>query len=317
MEIATGIHRIETAFGERINAVYYLNGAERSLLVDTGTRHSAAAIVAAIEDLGGRPPDYVVNTHCDWDHAAGNGTIRAAAPDAAFVAHVRDRAMIEDVDLLIDQRYGEFADDHGFDESDESKAAVRDGTSTTSVDIAITGGEEFRLEPGWTVTILHTPGHSHGSISVHDPRSSAVIVGDAVLGSAVPLASGDPAFPPTYRYVDDYLTTAERLAAIQPDLLLTGHYPVYEAGAALEFLAETRAFVEKVEGELEGAISSGEPRGLLDVAESISGSLGTWPQEAAGALLFPLTGHVERMVADGRAVATRSPDGRVRYGWVA
>lgn len=318
MEVADGIHRIETAFAGRTNAVHYLWGEHRSMLVDATTRTSATDVLAAIDALGAPLPHYVVSTHSDWDHVGGNGTIRAAAPAAIFVAHLADRRMIEHVDVMIDDRYGEFAHDHGFDESDESKQAVRDGTAETLLDVAVVGGEEFQLGPDWTVTLRHTAGHSRGSISVDDPRSDCLIVGDAVLGAAVPLSSGAPAFPPTYRYLDDYLGTVDWMRSRAPELLLTGHYPVYTASAVTEFLEETREFTERAEAALEAALRTGEPRGLLEVAAALSAELGDWPAAAAPALLFPLSGHLDRMLADRRVRAIREQsDGQLRYKWTS
>jgi glyoxylase-like metal-dependent hydrolase (beta-lactamase superfamily II) len=316
VEVAAGIHRIETEFAGRVNAVYYLWGEQRSLLVDTTTKQTAPEVLARIGELGAPIPSYVLNTHSDWDHVAGNGVIRDAAPVSTFIAHLRDRRMIEHVDVMIDERYSEFAHDHGFDETEESKAAVRDGTSETTIDLAVTGGEQLRLGPDWTVTVLHTPGHSHGSISVDDPRSNCLIVGDAVLGAAVPLASGAPAFPPTYRYLDDYLATIDELAHRAPGLLLTSHYPVYSGAEVTAFLDASRDFTVRAEQLLIEELSGGAARPLLEIAESMSANLGRWPSQSASALLFPLSGHLERLVARGQVQPSRTANyGRACYTW--
>lgn len=89
------------------------------------------------------------------------------------------------------------------------------------------------------VTILHVPGHSPGHIAVHDPLNRALIIGDASLGATVPTADNRPAFPPTYRDVDDYVASAELIRLLHPDLILTAHYPVYEGDATTAFLDET------------------------------------------------------------------------------
>lgn len=316
MEVAPGIERIEVPFGDRINAVYLLTGSRRSLLVDTTTNDTAGQVLDACADAGARTPTWVVTTHSDWDHAAGNGVIRDSSPDSQLLCHEQDRAMIEDVELMIADRYSEFAHHHGFDETDESKDAIRAGTSQTWMDISLTGGEQFDLGDRH-VQVLHTPGHSNGSISILDPQNAAMIVGDAVLGNAVPLADGAPAFPPTYRYLDDYLATTAGIRQQAPSLLLTSHYPIYSGTAAMEFLDETRRFTDRVEAALIDALRRvAEPVGLLEVATAVSPDLGDWPAAAAPALLFPLHGHLERLLAAGTVTPLRElADTITRYRW--
>lgn len=318
MEVAPGIHRIETSFGDRTNAVYLLSGSRRSLLIDTTTKDTAGQVLDACAKLGAGSPSWVITTHADWDHAAGNGVIRQRSPDSRLCCHQSDRAMIEDIELMIDDRYGEFAVVHGYDESPEAKDAIRAGTAQTTMDLSLTGGERFDLGDGWQVEVLHTPGHSRGSVSVVDPRSNAVIVGDAVLGAAVPLSDGSPAFPPTYRYLDPYLATIDGLAELAPDLLLTSHYPIYRGSQVGEFLDQSRHFTERVEAALTTTLAgSADPIGLLEVASLISADLGDWPAAATPALLFPLHGHLERQLAAGKVTPVpEDQDTLTRYRWV-
>lgn len=319
MEVAEGIHRISTPFAGRVNAVYLLVGSRAALLVDTATKETAAAYIGGYTDRLALPADrvrYVLNTHSDWDHMAGNGQVRALFPRAVFCAHELDRPMIEDVDRMITQRYGEFAEPHGHDETDESKDAVRNGSEAVPVDIGLTGGETIDLGSGWRVTVLHTPGHSWGSVSVYDPRSGTVIIGDAVLGEAVPTATGDPAFPPTYRYVDTYLSTIDLLRQLAPGTLLTSHYQIYQDGAVDEFLLASRNFVSRVDQAVRARLAgAGAPATMADLIAGVNPTLGHWPQEAAPALHFPLSGHLERLVAHGQVHAGRRADGRVEYAW--
>ena len=123
-------------------------------------------------------------------------------------------------------------------------------------------------------------------------------------------ADGAPAFPPTYRYVDTYLASAQRIAAVRPNLLLTSHYPVYEGAAAAEFMAESRAFVDRVDHALIKAIEA--ERTLRELTELLAPDLGTWPAEACAYACFPFLGHLERLVHYGRAQTGRR-EGQLTY----
>jgi len=65
-----------------------------TFLVDTGIAVSKAKIQAAIAALGGGPVRLAVNTHWHWDHADGNGWVRAGGGHVlarpATIAHLSD-----------------------------------------------------------------------------------------------------------------------------------------------------------------------------------------------------------------------------------
>ena len=77
MEVAPGIHRIESVLGPRPFSQYLLRD-ERALLVDTGVKETPAEVILPF--LDGVQPDLVLNTHADVDHYGGNAAIKDAAP---------------------------------------------------------------------------------------------------------------------------------------------------------------------------------------------------------------------------------------------
>jgi glyoxylase-like metal-dependent hydrolase (beta-lactamase superfamily II) len=319
VEIADGIHRIETPLGDRVNCVYLLAGTRSALLFDTAIGPAIGSHIEPYLARAGVEPGrlrYVVNSHCDWDHHGGNGAVRDLAPAAALCCHELDRPLIEDADLLFARRYDELAAD-GITEPATTRGFVAANTRQVPMDIGLSGGERFYLGSGWAVDLLHTPGHSRGHVSIYDPRSRTAVVGDAVLGSAVLLADGSPAFPPTYRYVDTYLATVQRLQAMRADQVVTAHYPVYRGLDVAEFLGETRAFADRVEAALRKELAvAAEPVTMTTLTERLGPRLGQWPGEAHQFLSQPLLGHLERLERYG-LVHRSQADGRTAYAWTA
>lgn len=312
MEITRGIHRIEAPLGERFNALYLMVGSEASLLVDTGLAPDIEGTLLPYLDSIDHAPErirYVVNTHSDFDHMGGNGALSEAIPSAVLMCGEFDRPMVEDLEKMISERYGEFAADHGLDDTDETKAWIRENAVSVPVDIGLTGGERFHLGDGWHVEILHTPGHSLGSISVWDPSSRSLAIGDAVLWNAVLLADGAPAFPPTYRYVETYVATIQRLHGMAIDHLLTSHYPLYEGSAVAGFLDQSRAYVDHVDTTLREQLQGDAPLTLAQLTRALGPALGDWPDPTSQYLCYPLLGHLERLERQGLVSRTRS-DGR-------
>jgi glyoxylase-like metal-dependent hydrolase (beta-lactamase superfamily II) len=318
MEVARGIHRIEAPLGDRIVCLYLFVGEEKVLLVDTGIddtpRTSLAPYLSSIE-LTPERIDYVLISHADLDHMGGNATLRELAPNALFLCHALDRAQIESIDRIIDERYGEFAADHGIADSDETKAWTRANARGVPIDLALTGGETIRLGPNWSVEVLHTPGHSRGHVSVHDPRSRAVVIADSTLWNAVLTKNGEPAFPPTYRYVETYLATLHRFQGMAIETLLTSHYPIYRGPAVAEFLGESRAFADRFDAALREELqSAAAPRTTLELIATLNPRLGRWPDAGSPFLVHPLIGHLERLQQYGLISAERR-GGVIEWRW--
>jgi glyoxylase-like metal-dependent hydrolase (beta-lactamase superfamily II) len=320
MEVAEGIYRIEAPLGERTNSLYLYVG-DAVLLVDTGLDSTPADVLtAALAEvgLGWDRITYVLNTHSDMDHMGGNASVRELAPGTRILCHDLDRRMIEDLEAMISDRYSEFTLDHGIEDSDETRAWYRANARSVPVDVGLRGGENIRLAGDWVVEIIHTPGHTWGSVCVLDPRSRSVAIGDAVLWNAVILADGTPAFPPTYRYVDTYESSVRGLIGLGPSLLLPSHYPVQQGEAVAGFLHESLAFIDRAEAALRVAlVDASDGLSLAELCQDLGPILGAWPDSSNQALAYPLLGHLERLVAFGSVEATKADDGRLRYRWVA
>lgn len=316
MEIAPGIHRIEAPLGERFVAVYLLVEKDDALLIDTGMDDTPQRYIAPYLDQIGVAPNrirYVLTSHADFDHTAGNRSLQEMAPGALFLCHALDQAMVEDIELMITDRYGEFAADHGIDETEESKQFIRNSSRHVPVNVTVSGGETIRLGSQWQVEVLHAPGHSRGHLSVYDARSQTLIICDATLGNAVLFKNGNPAFPPTYRYVDTYVATMNRFRGMAVKTLLTSHYPIYTGAGVAEFLAESRAYVDRVDQALLTAIAgAATPPTMRELCTTLGPQLGEWPDAASIYLVNPFQGHLERLVQYG-VVTTERRDGLMTY----
>jgi glyoxylase-like metal-dependent hydrolase (beta-lactamase superfamily II) len=313
LELAPGLHRIEAPLGERFVACYLIVGGDAALLVDTGVEATPPGSILPYADSIGLAPErirWIVVTHCDVDHMGGNAAAAELLPQATVVAHEDDVELIEDVERIVNERYSEFARQHGIDIDDEMKSWCRQVARAAPVDLRVTGlGETIRLGGDRLVELTATPGHSPGSLSVWDPPNRAAIVGDAVLGSSVRLADGRPAFPPTYRQLEDYRWTLTQLETYRPQFLLTSHDPVMEGDAANAFLDESRAFTHHLERELLASLADGRGRTTRQLIDELAPKLGEWPQQAWQFLAFPLLGHLEDLASDGLLAATSGQDG--------
>jgi glyoxylase-like metal-dependent hydrolase (beta-lactamase superfamily II) len=309
MEVAPGIHRIESILGPRPFSQYLLRG-ERTLLVDTGVKETPGDVILPWLAAAGLDPaglDLVLVSHADVDHFGGNEAIRTVAPHALVCAHAADVPWIEDSERIMRERYGWYTA-HGIGYPPEVATWLRDAMGAdTPVDVRLQGGEVFRLAPGLDVHVLHLPGHTAGHLGLWEPASRTAIVMDAVMAKGLLDTEGNVIHPSPYFDAAAYEGSVRLLQSLEPQRLLTAHYDVIEGPAVARFLDDTSEFVRTaravVADELAqaGEVTLGQ---LLERADPRLGPFTSMPNELAG----PLRAHLRELVAAGRA--EESPDGR-------
>jgi glyoxylase-like metal-dependent hydrolase (beta-lactamase superfamily II) len=283
MEVAPGIHRIESSLGARFMAQYLLVGEARRLLVDTGMPDTpAGALRPYLESigLGLDAVDDVLISHADLDHSGGNRALRALHPRARFACHELDRHWIESNHAMVSENYL-WHEPHGFEGPDEAgrRELLAMCGGDAPIDEGLQGGETLRLGDDWRVEILHLPGHTFGHLGVWDPRSRAAIVIDAVLERGIYGNDGTLLIPPRIYDLAGYRRTIERVKALEPELLLTAHYPVMDAGEARAFLDRSLAFTVDVEQAVQTERASGTS-GLLELTRLMDARFGPYPEFA-------------------------------------
>jgi glyoxylase-like metal-dependent hydrolase (beta-lactamase superfamily II) len=291
MEVAPGIHRIEGDLGERYVCQYLLVGAERTLLVDTGLRDMPRDVIAPhLERLGRSFADVddVLTSHADVDHCGGNASLRALAPRARVLCGEADRPWIESNAAMLGGNY-RWYEAYGFGPAPEDVAFLeRELGGDAPVDVGLRGGETLRLGPGRRLEVLALPGHTLGHLGVWDPATGTALILDAALADGVRDRAGRRLIPPRYSTASGYEATIRRLRALDPDLLLTAHWPVMDREAARDFLDTSLEFVQRTRR----AVQAGARRGLT----------GLWPlTQAVDEEVGPFPAFTHELAASVRA----------------
>jgi glyoxylase-like metal-dependent hydrolase (beta-lactamase superfamily II) len=264
MEVADGIHRIEQDLGERYVAQYLVAG---ELLVDTGLRDMPRAIDAA--------PDAVFISHADVDHCGGDRAARERWPHARFLCGEADRAWIESNAAMLAGNY-RWYEAYGFGPAPEDVAFLEHQLGGDApIDIGLRGGETLRVGDR-RLEVLALPGHTPGHLGLWDAATGAAIVIDAVLSDGVYDRAGRRLIPPRYYDAAAYEATIRRLRALDPELLLTAHYPVMERAQAREFLDRSLEFVRAVRA----AVRAAGTTELRAATEAVDAALGPFPDFA-------------------------------------
>lgn len=177
MQVAPSVHALRHSFTipaapnvtlERFVYSYIIFG-ETITLIDTGVAGCERTLFETIRSAGRDPSEIalIVLTHSHPDHIGAARAVREAT-GCSIAAHPAERAWIEDIELQNRERTVP-----GF--------AVLVG-GAVQIDHVLEDGD--CIEPDETraadLQVLHTPGHSPGSISLLMPADGILFSGDAV-----------------------------------------------------------------------------------------------------------------------------------------
>jgi glyoxylase-like metal-dependent hydrolase (beta-lactamase superfamily II) len=308
MEIAPDVHLVPGVVGTRPLQLYFLQGSDRRILLDTGCASDPEHLIfpyLRTIGLDSSDIDMVINTHSDLDHCGGNHTVKKANPLVQLTCGEQDRKLIENPKVMWDLRYDAYDKQHGIHYDQQScKWILGSLGQAQPIDYTWRGGERLHLGSEWYVEIHHTPGHSAGHLSIFDPRSRTMMSGDAVQGSVYLDIGGNPALCPTYVHVDSYLSTIQYLESLSLDRLATCHWPLKEGDQVRLFLEDSRRFVQLADRVLLAGLAEREQGATLrDLITYAGPLLGAWPRLVDQELVYALAGHMDRLVHEDRVIA--------------
>ncbi len=308
MNLWPGVYRIESDFNGNALCMVLLRGSEKTVLIDTGVPETPErAIFPYLRGIGVDPSeiDMVILTHASADHFGGVAAIRQVAPKVRVIAHRLDVDSISSIAHHLDENFTR-ASDLGYPWSEMAFRITQELFGPPQpVDWAVDGGETLDLGGGWIITLVHTPGHTPGHLSVWDPRHSAVYLGDALLGRGVVALDGHLASPPPYFDVDDYLGSVATIRALHPHTLLATHYPLMTGDAVTAFLDASEAFVRQCATALVDLLAGMKSLSYAEAVSSLEACIGP-PGEVWRLTAYA---HLDHLVRTGRAAFVETSTG--------
>ena len=200
MQITDHVHALRIPFQvhlptgitlERFVCTFMILG-ERISLVDSGVAASETFIFEYLRKAGRKPEeiDLLVLTHSHPDHIGAAKAIREKTC-CVVAAHGAEKGWIEDVDL-------------------QSKERPVPGFHTlvggsVPVGRSLADGDVIELWNGHSLKVIHTPGHSAGSICLHFEKERALFSADTV-----PI----PGEIPIYEDIVESVRSLERLKGL-------------------------------------------------------------------------------------------------------
>jgi glyoxylase-like metal-dependent hydrolase (beta-lactamase superfamily II) len=270
-------------------------GEREVLVVDTNYLPSSAdADIALIRSWTDKPVRWVLNTHWHNDHVGGNHNYRLAWPGAEVVAHDETRRMMDSRVRSYVRRF--IAPDSTFGRQREAlrrtaetglddKGASVDGAARATAAASLARLERARaefssivIEPpsvtfetglridlgGRVVELKHLGrGNTGGDVVAWLPAERILVAGDLV-DHPVPYAFGG--------YPTEWAGTLDRLAALDPVLVVPGHGEILRGKAYIERVATLLRNVRQQVNELlernGGGFTLEEVQKAIDLSEA-------------------------------------------------
>jgi glyoxylase-like metal-dependent hydrolase (beta-lactamase superfamily II) len=219
----------------------FITGDQTTLVIDTGANAAAASTIHGYASIA-RPSNglLVLDTERHFDHIGGNGYFRDRGIDV--YGHTSIQRTDDEFRAEISEFNGEISNParHARHESE----IFYDGTRLANPNCPI--AEDSRMNLGaCEIDILLTPGHTPSNISVYVPSDGVLFCGDCLVNGYLPnLDAGS---------VADWfiwLKSLDRVAALDPRIVVPGHGPVAMGG-------EVPRLIERVREVLQQSIEAG------------------------------------------------------------
>lgn len=188
---------------------FIINAGDFYILIDSGLHQNHEALTASLHD------DKVVLlcTHGHWDHIGNHYVFKDAG--ATLLAHPGDARYFEDYEWHWNTLFGQFTSD--FELPDARQKVFFSGIGQpTKPEYSLS--DDLRLKFGDAdFSVLHTPGHSNGSVCFLEMNSGALFTGDCLMGDG--FFHGIP----QYCRLRDYIVSMERLMHIEAEVVFCDH----------------------------------------------------------------------------------------------
>ncbi len=191
-------------------AAYIVAGKSEFVMIDCGAGLNPENIVENIVAIGLKPErlSTLILTHCHVDHIGATDHFRQMS-GCAVVAHTLDADAIESGDPVL-----------------TAANWYKTQLPRTTVDRRLKAPHETLLCGGEPVHLLHTPGHTPGSIAVYlDRQGQRILFGQDIHGPFAREFGSD---------IGDWRASMASLLELQADILCEGHFGIFRPRERVE-----------------------------------------------------------------------------------
>jgi len=198
MEITNTITLIE---GLAENSNCYLISGKITILIDTGTETNYHRITSFVK----KRLDLIINTHCHYDHIGANDLLKEKY-SAKIAAHELDAPYISKADP-----------------QHTCSSLFIKPLRKIKIDFLLKDLEKIK---DTDLEVIHTPGHTEGSICLYDRKKKILFSGDTIFAGGgigrTDLPGGDH---------ETLVSSIGKISRLEIDIILPGHNEPILSGA--------------------------------------------------------------------------------------
>ncbi len=218
--------------GNPFMPIYYLNGGELSILIDSGVTFTGLIVANQIKEFGLKIPERVLLTHSHYDHLGGIPALKRRFPEIKVAAHPRVGEILKRenaVKLIVELN----EKDEKFFGASQTFDPAEYRFEPFEIDFYLKEGDLISLGT-ISVKVLETPGHTKDSLSFYVPEIKALFFGEA---GGVPDISGriHPEFTSSY---ENYLNSLKKMLSLEVEIIGLAH-------GGIIYGEDARTYIEK------------------------------------------------------------------------
>lgn len=230
MEIVEGIHKVD---GVNANVYLIIDGGELTV-VDTGMPKNAEKILDYVHRISQQSSNIsrILLTHCHVDHVG-------SAFELKRLTNAKVGVHQEDADFVSGKKT--FPSPKGFTGVLFKAMSPFFKFKPVEPDMILQENDKVGR-----LTVIHTPGHTPGSVSLYDPERKVLFVGDTIRFANRKISG------PQERFTLDMqqaLQSVEKISRLDFDLMLSGHGDPLKPNAS----EKVKELSDSLEGKLQRA----------------------------------------------------------------
>ena len=206
MEIIECIHRVDEASANMAHAnVYLVINGEELTVIDTGTSGNAQKTVKYIQKIGHQPTQVktIILTHFHMDHMG-------SAKELKDLTNAKVAVYTEDADFVSGKKPLPKPKNILF-----RAASSFVKPAPVQVDIILKEGDKIA-----GLTVIHTPGHTVGSIALLDEERKVLFAGDTLRYDGKKVSGAPEQFTADPKQVRESIA---KVSTLSFDIMLPGH----------------------------------------------------------------------------------------------
>jgi glyoxylase-like metal-dependent hydrolase (beta-lactamase superfamily II) len=218
------VHCIDALYIKpRVASIYLLRQGEEVAIIETGTFHSVANVLATLQQLGidRSQVKYVIPTHVHLDHAGGAGEMMRQFEQASLIIHPLGARHMIDPSRLVAGTISVYGEER-FERLYGRIEPIPEERIIIAEDLASYSLEQREL------IFIDTPGHARHHFCIYDQQSNGVFTGDTFgisYDSMKSLPRGLlPTTPPSQFDPPALKNSVQRIMEFAPERLYLTHY---------------------------------------------------------------------------------------------